>query len=107
MTTEKRPSSTAQKQADVIVRNGRIATQDERRSFASTVAIKDGCFLAVGTDTEVMPHKGAATQVIDVGGRTVIPGLHDSHLHLIRGGLNYIAGPFACMRPTMGRLPMR
>src|SRR5439155_1404586 len=46
-------------------------------------------FLAVGTDTEVMPYKGAATQVIDVGGRTVIPGLNDSHLHLIRGGLNY------------------
>ncbi|TMA53604.1 MAG: amidohydrolase [Deltaproteobacteria bacterium] len=76
-------------QPDLILRNGRIATQDERRSFASAVAIKDGRFLAVGTDTEVMPYKGAATQVIDVGGRTVIPGLNDSHLHLIRGGLNY------------------
>src|SRR3989442_2603178 len=76
-------------QPDLILRNGRIATQDERRSFASAVAIKDGRFLAVGTDTEVMSHQGAATQVIDVGGRTVIPGLNDSHLHLIRGGLNY------------------
>src|SRR5437762_10680452 len=76
-------------QPDLILRNGRIATQDERRSFASAVAIKDGRFLAVGTNTEVMPYKGAATQVIDVGGRTVIPGLNDSHLHLIRGGLNY------------------
>src|SRR5882724_6585085 len=66
-----------------------IATQDDRRSFASAVAIKDGRFLAVGADAEVMPHKGAATQVIDVGGRTVIPGLDDSHLHIIRGGLNY------------------
>src|SRR5437667_68111 len=75
--------------ADVIVMNGRIATQDERRSFASAVAITEGRFLAVGTDTEVMPYKGAATQVIDVGGRTVTPGLNDSHLHLIRGGLNY------------------
>src|SRR5262249_50846530 len=62
---------------------------DDRRSFASAAAIKDGRFLAVGTDTEVMPHKGAATQVIDVGGRTVIPGLNDSHMHPIRGGLNY------------------
>jgi predicted amidohydrolase YtcJ len=87
MATEKQPSNTAQ--ADLIVRNGRIATQDERRSFASAVAIKDGRFLAVGTDTQVMPQKGAATQVIDVGGRTVIPGLNDSHLHIIRGGLNY------------------
>jgi predicted amidohydrolase YtcJ len=89
MATEKQPSSTTQEQADVVVRNGRIATQDERRSFASAVAIKGGRFLAVGTDAEVMAHKGDATQVIDVGGRTVIPGLDDSHLHIIRGGLNY------------------
>ena len=68
MVTEQHPSSTAPEQADIIVRNGRIATQDDRRSFASAVAIKDGRFLAVGTDTEVMSHKGAATQVIDVGG---------------------------------------
>ena len=61
MATEQHSSSTILEQADVIVRNGRIATQDDRRSFASAVAIKDGRFLAVGTDTEVMPHKGAAT----------------------------------------------
>src|SRR5215470_1063576 len=89
MATAQHASSTILEQADVIVRNGRIATQDDRRSFASAAAIKDGRFLAVGTDTEVMPHKGAATQVIDVGGRTVIPGLNDSHMHPIRGGLNY------------------
>src|SRR5262245_24930929 len=89
MATKQPTSSTTQEQADVIVRNGRIATQDERRSFASAVAIKGGRFLAVGTDAEVMVHKGDATQVIDVGGRTVIPGLNDSHLHIIRGGLNY------------------
>src|SRR2546425_5166375 len=76
-------------QADLIVRNGRIATQDERRSFASAAAIKDSRFLAAGADAEVMAHQGAATQVIDAGGRTVIPGLNDSHLHIIRGGLNY------------------
>jgi predicted amidohydrolase YtcJ len=71
------------------VTNGRIATQDDRRSFVSAVAIKEGRFLAVGSDQEVMAYKGDATQVINVGGRTVIPGLNDSHLHLIRGGLNY------------------
>jgi predicted amidohydrolase YtcJ len=89
MATAQQLSSTAPEQADIIVRNGRIATQDDRRSFASAVAIKDGRFLAVGTDTEVMSHKGAATQEIDVKGRTVIPGLNDSHLHIIRAGLNY------------------
>ena len=75
--------------ADMILRNGRIATQDERRSFASAVALKDGRFLVVGTDQEVMPHRGEGTTVIDLGGRTVIPGLNDSHMHPIRGGLNY------------------
>jgi hypothetical protein len=75
--------------ADLIVMNGHIATQDDRRSFVSAVAIKEGRFLAVGTDKEMMAYKGDTTQVINVGGRTVIPGLNDSHLHLIRGGLNY------------------
>ena len=75
--------------ADVIIMNGRIATQDERRSFASAAAIKDGRFIDVGSDKDVMAHHGEKTQVIDVQGRTVIPGLNDSHMHPIRGGLNY------------------
>ena len=75
--------------ADVIIMNGRIATQDERRSFASAAAIKDGRFIAVGSDKDVMAHHGEKTQVIDVQGRTMIPGLNDSHMHPIRGGLNY------------------
>lgn len=76
-------------QADVIVTNGRIATQDERRSFAAACAIRDGRFVAVGTDKDVMSHRGERTQVFDLRGRTVIPGLIDSHMHPIRGGLNY------------------
>jgi hypothetical protein len=69
--------------ADLILMNGRIATQDERRSFASAVAIKDGRFLAVGADQDVLAYRGARTQTIDAGGRTVIPGLNDSHTHPI------------------------
>jgi predicted amidohydrolase YtcJ len=75
--------------ADVILHNGRIATQDERRSFAQAAAVKDGKFVAVGSDHEVMRLRGDQTQVIDVGSRTVIPGLNDSHTHVIRGGLSY------------------
>ena len=75
--------------ADIIIHNGRIATQDDRRSFAQAVAIKDGRFVAVGSEQDVLGLRSNQTQVIDVGGRTVIPGLNDSHLHLIRGGLNY------------------
>jgi predicted amidohydrolase YtcJ len=77
------------RQADVIVMNGRLATQAERRSFASAAAIKDGRFVAVGSDQDVMSYRGALSKVIDLKGRTVIPGLNDSHIHPIRGGLNY------------------
>ena len=75
--------------ADLILHNGRIHTVDRDKPIATAVAIKDGRFLAVGSDAEVMTHRGAATRVIDLDKRTVIPGLNDSHLHLIRGGLNY------------------
>jgi predicted amidohydrolase YtcJ len=75
--------------ADLILTNGRIATLDKRRPAASAVAIKDGRFVAVGDDKEVLAHKGDKTQLIDLAKRTAIPGLNDSHLHLIRGGLNY------------------
>ncbi|MGC5700856.1 amidohydrolase [Pseudomonas sp. NFXW11] len=75
--------------ADLILFNGRLHTVDRAKPRASAVAIKDGRFIAVGEDAEAMALRGAGTQVIDLLGRTVIPGLNDSHLHLIRGGLNY------------------
>ncbi|MFO1449539.1 MAG: amidohydrolase [Opitutaceae bacterium] len=74
---------------ELILHGGRIATQDESRSMAEAVAIRDGRFVAVGTDREVLALRDAHTQVIALNGRTVIPGLNDSHLHVIRGGLNY------------------
>ncbi len=75
--------------ADLILHNGRLHTVDREKPTATAVAIKDGRFLAVGSDAEVMALRGSATQVIDLQRRTVVPGLNDSHLHLIRGGLNY------------------
>ena len=75
--------------ADMILLNGRFHTVDKTQPLASAVAIQDGKFIAVGDAEEVMRHRGATTQVVDLNGRTVVPGLNDSHLHLIRGGLNY------------------
>ena len=75
--------------ADLILFNGKLHTVDREKPLATAVAIKDGRFIAVGTDGEAMAHKSSATHIIDLKGRTVIPGLNDSHLHLIRGGLNY------------------
>ena len=82
-------TSTKDIEPELILMNGRIATQDERRSFAQAVAIRDGRFAAVGSNEQVMALRGSNTEIIDLGGRTVIPGLNDSHMHPIRGGLNY------------------
>jgi len=75
--------------APLILVNGKFATLDRENPHASAVAIQDGRFLAVGDREHVMRHHQAGSRVIDLNGRTVIPGLNDSHLHLIRGGLNY------------------
>ncbi|MFB5599990.1 MAG: amidohydrolase [Nitrososphaeraceae archaeon] len=77
------------KEADLIIINGHIATIDNDLSFASSVAIKDGLFIAVGNNDDNLSYKGEKTKVIDLNGRTVIPGLNDSHIHIVRGGLYY------------------
>jgi predicted amidohydrolase YtcJ len=78
-----------QQAPDLILHNGKIATQDDRRSLVEAAAILDGKFLATGGDGEMMRLRDERTKLIDLNKRTAIPGLNDSHLHLIRGGLNY------------------
>jgi hypothetical protein len=75
--------------AETILHRGRIATVDAQGRMAEAVAISGGRFVAVGSEAEVLRLRGPHTRMVDLGGRTVIPGLDDSHLHLIRGGLNY------------------
>ena len=75
--------------ADTILFNGRIATLDSLAPEASAVAIREGRFLAAGDDRSVSAYTGPNTTRIDLKGRTAIPGLNDSHIHVIRGGLNY------------------
>jgi predicted amidohydrolase YtcJ len=73
---------------DTIVHNAKIAT-GAAPSFVSALAIADATISACGSDDEILKSRTPATHVIDAQGRTVIPGLNDSHLHIIRGGLNY------------------
>ncbi|MBI6163655.1 amidohydrolase [Serratia liquefaciens] len=75
--------------ASLIITNGKFHTVDREAPTAQAIAIRDGKFLAVGSENDVMQHAGPETQVIDLHGHTAVPGLNDSHLHLIRGGLNY------------------
>lgn len=76
-------------QADLVLFNGSITTMDPARPNATAVALRSGRFVAVGPDAEILSLKGPGTRAIDLGGKRVIPGLNDSHLHVIRGGLNY------------------
>lgn len=81
---------TAPGPADLILRNGRVSTLDRATPAATAVAVRDGLILSAGSDADVMRLAGSGTKVIDLGNRRVIPGLNDSHTHLIRGGLNYL-----------------
>src|SRR4051812_25132741 len=74
---------------ELILYNGRITTLDPSNPTATAVLIENGVFTAVGSDQEIMARRQTSTDVIDLNRRTVIPGLNDSHTHLIRGGLNY------------------
>ena len=76
---------------DLIITNGKIATMTKEGAFVQALAIKDGKIAAAGSNAQILKLKSADTQLIDAGGKTVIPGLNDSHLHVIREGLNYNA----------------
>ncbi len=75
--------------AGLVLTNGKIVTVDKDFSIKQAVAIKDGTFVAVGTNDEIKGRIGAQTKVVDLKGRTVLPGLVDSHLHALRGGLTW------------------
>jgi predicted amidohydrolase YtcJ len=76
---------------DLILRGGRILTGrvGDRPTFASALAVRGDRVLATGDDASVSSSAGAGTRVVDLGGRTVVPGLIDSHIHLVRGGLTW------------------
>lgn len=76
-------------EAQLILRNGKITTLDPKKPQVEAIAIANGKIIACGNDDNIMRLVGDSTQVISLNGRRVVPGLNDSHLHIIRGGLNY------------------
>ena len=78
----------AMAQADLILHNGKVVTVDKAFSIRQAVAVKGNTIQAVGTDKEILALKGPKTQVIDVKGRTVLPGLIDAHVHAISSGVS-------------------
>ena len=81
LTCELQPKETA----DTIYTNGKIYTVNEAQPWADAVAIKDGKFLVVGSNSEVDAMKGDATKVVDLKGQFVMPGIVDMHAHPFTG----------------------
>jgi predicted amidohydrolase YtcJ len=73
--------------ADLVLLNGKIVTVDPSETIAEAVAVKDGRFLKVGSSDEIKRLAGSRTKIIDLKGKTVLPGFIDSHEHCIRRGL--------------------
>lgn len=76
-------------QADIILYNGKITTLDTKQPEVTAIALVGGFVAAIGNDKDICSRANKNVKTIDLKGRRVIPGLNDSHLHLIRGGLNY------------------
>jgi len=76
--------------ADLVLRNGRISAGDPARSDAAALAVSAGRITALGDEGNVAALIGPGTRVVDTLGHRVIPGLNDSRIHLIRGGVNYL-----------------
>jgi predicted amidohydrolase YtcJ len=80
--TSARAAVSQMSRADVVLLNGRVLTVDATDSIAQAVAVLNGKILAVGSDAAIRPLAGDGTTVIDLGGRTLTPGLIDSHAHI-------------------------
>ena len=72
--------------ADLIITNAKVWTVDQAHPTAQAVAVLGERIVAVGSDAEVEAWRGPATQVMDAGGKLVLPGFDDAHVHFIRGG---------------------
>jgi len=77
--------------ADLVLYNGKIFTVDASQPWATAVAIRDGKFVAVGSDVEVKKLIGKETEMVDLKGRLALPGFNDAHVHFANGGL-YLLG---------------
>ncbi len=88
---------------DTLLIHGHIYTGSAQRPWAQALSIQDGRIEAIGSDAEIRPRRSARTRVIDLHGRTVIPGIVDSHMHMLYGayalhGLN-LSTPEASVTP--------
>ena len=85
-------------EADLILHHGKIVTVDDKFSIAEAIAVRGERIVAVGKDDEVLKTKGEKTQVIDLGGKMVLPGLMDSHVHPSSAAMHEFDHPILALR---------
>lgn len=93
--------------AEVVLRGGKVVTMDDRRSVAQAVAVREGRIAFVGSDDDVRRYIGADTRVIDLGGRMLMPGFIDAHLHSLAGGRALLLCDLAYAPLTRSQLQQR
>src|SRR5207245_1266186 len=84
--------------ADLIVHRAKVVTVDAKFSLAEAVAVRGGKIVAVGRDADVLKLRGPSTRVIDAAGKTVLPGLYDSHVHPVGAATSEAGEPLPVLR---------
>jgi hypothetical protein len=80
--------------ADIVYKNGFVYTVDGLMTTADAFAVKDGKFLAFGSNEDMKAVTGSKTKVVDLKGKMAMPGLADSHIHALRGALTMLGAKF-------------
>lgn len=93
--------------ADVVLRGGKVVTMDASRTIAQAVAVRGGRIDFVGSDAQAARHIGPRTQVIELGGRMLMPGFIDAHLHSLAGGRALLVCDLAYAPLTRAQLAQR
>lgn len=82
--------------ADLILRNGKVVTMDDQSRVVQAIAVRDGKVLGVGSDANIAGCAGPGTQTLDLVGKTVLPGLIDVHTHAIEWAKTFVRGEINC-----------
>lgn len=86
----------ARGEADLIVRNGKIVTMDDGGSVVQGMAVRDGRVVRVGSDSQISAFAGPETMIVDLAGKTVLPGLIDVHTHALEWAKGVVQGHINC-----------
>jgi predicted amidohydrolase YtcJ len=93
--------------ADLVYRNGYVYTVDPKNSVKQALAVLNGRIVSVGNNTDIDAYIGQGTQVVDLHGRMLMPGLVDGHMHPIIGGASLLKCNLNYERLTIERMQAR